>query len=257
MGKTTLWQHGIELATAAHYRVLSASPSEAEAELSFAALGDLLEPALDEVLAALPTPQRRGLAIALLREEVDGPPPDRHAVALAFLEALRTLSLRGPAADCRRRRSVARRALRFHARLRNPAAAPGTCCHPVWAAERQRTLLARARSGDPGGSCPAARGWTAERRSGSPTAERPSGPRTCPARGCAGSTSSPAAIRSLPSSSVARFSAGPSGSRRANRCRCRWRRWSTTGWPRSQSRCALRSWLRHSSRIRPRSSSDA
>lgn len=95
MGKTTLWRHGIELASAA-YSVLSASPSEWEAQLSFAALGDLLEPVLDDVLATLRKPQRSGLAVALLREEVRGPPPDPHAIALAFLEAVRTLSLRGP-----------------------------------------------------------------------------------------------------------------------------------------------------------------
>lgn len=53
MGKTTLWRHGIELASAASYRVLTASPSEPEAQLSFAALSDLLEPVLDEVLAVL------------------------------------------------------------------------------------------------------------------------------------------------------------------------------------------------------------
>jgi len=81
MGKTTLWRHGIELASAAFYGVLSASPSESEAELSFVALGDLLEPVLDEVLAALPMPQRSGLAVALLREEVEGSPPDPHAIA--------------------------------------------------------------------------------------------------------------------------------------------------------------------------------
>ena len=95
MGKTTLWRHGIELASA-HYRVLSASPSEWEGQLSFAALGDLLEPVLDDVLLTLPKPQRSGLAVALLREESHGPPPDRHAIALAFLEAVRTLSRRGP-----------------------------------------------------------------------------------------------------------------------------------------------------------------
>jgi DNA-binding CsgD family transcriptional regulator/tetratricopeptide (TPR) repeat protein len=95
MGKTTLWRHGIELASSA-YSVLTASPSEWESQLAFAALGDLLEPVLDDVLATLPKPQRTGLAVALLREEVRDPPPDPHAIALAFLEGVRTLSLRGP-----------------------------------------------------------------------------------------------------------------------------------------------------------------
>lgn len=95
MGKTTLWRHGITLASETH-RVLSASPAESEAQLSFASLRDLLEPVLDEVLNGLPKPQRRALAVALLREEVDGPPPDPHAIARAFLEAVRALSVLGP-----------------------------------------------------------------------------------------------------------------------------------------------------------------
>ncbi len=96
MGKTTLWRHGIELASGASYRVLSATPTEPEAQISFAGLSDLLELVLEEVLAVLPRPRRTGLAVALLREEVDGPPPDPHLIALAFLEAVRTLALRGP-----------------------------------------------------------------------------------------------------------------------------------------------------------------
>ena len=95
MGKTTLWRHGITLAAGTH-RVLSARPAESESQLSFASLRDLLEPFLDEVLDGLPGPQRRALAVALLREEMDGPPPDPHAIARAFLEAVRALCLPGP-----------------------------------------------------------------------------------------------------------------------------------------------------------------
>jgi hypothetical protein len=42
LGKTTVWQAGVERARAAGYRVLSARPSGAEASLAFAGLSDLL-----------------------------------------------------------------------------------------------------------------------------------------------------------------------------------------------------------------------
>jgi DNA-binding CsgD family transcriptional regulator len=92
IGKTTLWQRGLELASALSYRVLSCSPSGTEARLSFAPLGDMLEPVLDDVLPALPRPQARALATALLLEDPDGPPPDQRAIALALLGAIRTLA---------------------------------------------------------------------------------------------------------------------------------------------------------------------
>ena len=92
IGKTTLWRRGIELASARSYRVLSCSPSGSETQLSFAGLGDLLEDVLEDVLAPLPEPQRRALAVALLLEEPDGPPPDQLAVGRAFLGALRALA---------------------------------------------------------------------------------------------------------------------------------------------------------------------
>ena len=95
IGKTTLWRRGVELAAAASYRVVSCSPSESETRLSFTAIGDLLEPFIEEATAALPEPQRRALAVALLLEAGDGPPPDPRAVAIAFLGAIRALSSDG------------------------------------------------------------------------------------------------------------------------------------------------------------------
>ena len=68
IGKTTLWRHGVELAGERGYRVLSCSGSSSEAQLSFVALGDLLGDALQEVLPALPSPQSKALAVALLLE---------------------------------------------------------------------------------------------------------------------------------------------------------------------------------------------
>ena len=96
IGKTTLWRHGLELASASSYRVLSCSPSGTEARLSFAGLGDLLEPVLDDTLPALPRPQARALAVALLLEDAHGSPPDQRAIALAFLGVIRVLAEERP-----------------------------------------------------------------------------------------------------------------------------------------------------------------
>ena len=52
IGKTTVWQEGLASALQRGYRTLSCGPVEAETRLSYAALGDLLEPVLEE---ALPT----------------------------------------------------------------------------------------------------------------------------------------------------------------------------------------------------------
>jgi DNA-binding CsgD family transcriptional regulator len=96
IGKTTLWRAGIAAARERSLRVLTAAPAEAEAKLSFSALGDLLEDAIRDVLPHLPSPQKRALALALLLDDAGGPPPDRRAVAVAFLNALRALAEPGP-----------------------------------------------------------------------------------------------------------------------------------------------------------------
>ena len=43
IGKSSVWQAGVELARSRGFAVWSARPSEAEAQLSFAGLADLLE----------------------------------------------------------------------------------------------------------------------------------------------------------------------------------------------------------------------
>jgi hypothetical protein len=98
IGKTTLWRHGVELAAEPGYRVLSCSGSSSEARLSFVALGDLLGDALQEVLPALPAPQAKGLAVALLVEEAEGSSQDQRAIALALVGALRLLARSQPVA---------------------------------------------------------------------------------------------------------------------------------------------------------------
>jgi DNA-binding CsgD family transcriptional regulator len=96
MGKTTLWLAGVEAAAGRSWRILSASPTEAEATFAYAGIGDLLETADESALAPLPAPQQRALRVALLREEPEGPSADAGAVAIAFLNALRGISRDGP-----------------------------------------------------------------------------------------------------------------------------------------------------------------
>jgi DNA-binding CsgD family transcriptional regulator len=92
IGKTTLWNAGVNFAREAGHQVLSSRAAESEARLSYAALGDLLEVELPE----LPVPQQRALDAALLRDEIEGAPPDQRAVSLATLAVLRALAASGP-----------------------------------------------------------------------------------------------------------------------------------------------------------------
>ena len=96
MGKTTLWTEGVAHAEEQGLRVLQARPAESETTFSFSGLGDLLAPVVDDALAELPDPQRRALALALMLEDAEGPPPDGRAVGVAALGALRALAAEGP-----------------------------------------------------------------------------------------------------------------------------------------------------------------
>jgi DNA-binding CsgD family transcriptional regulator len=87
IGKSTVWEAGVDLARARGFAVWSARPGEAETGLSFAGLADLVEAA--GVLAGLPPPQRHALEVAVRRAEPDGPPPEPLAVAAGLLGALR------------------------------------------------------------------------------------------------------------------------------------------------------------------------
>ena len=96
IGKSTLWEAAVAKASASGFRVLRSRPAGGEVRLSYAALTDLLESALDLVLPALPPPQRRALELALLVRDDDDRPPDQRAVAAAVLHAIRSLALTGP-----------------------------------------------------------------------------------------------------------------------------------------------------------------
>jgi DNA-binding CsgD family transcriptional regulator len=96
IGKTTLWESGIEIAAAQGYVVLSARASEAEVSLSFASLADLVDSVDPEVLDSLPAPQLQALEVALRRRAPVEAAPDPFAVSAGFLSTLRALSERGP-----------------------------------------------------------------------------------------------------------------------------------------------------------------
>jgi len=95
MGKTTLWQAGVVAAEERGYRVLHALPAESETTLGFSGLGDMLDGVLDTALEPLPAGQRAAVSRALVLEETEGPVPDAHAVGVALLSVLRSLSAGG------------------------------------------------------------------------------------------------------------------------------------------------------------------
>lgn len=91
MGKTTVWSAVVEEALRRDARVLVARPSEAEAELAFAGLTDLLATADAATLRELPGLQRQALEQALRRGE-KAAAVDPVAVALGTLGVLRLLA---------------------------------------------------------------------------------------------------------------------------------------------------------------------
>ena len=64
IGKTTLWQAGVEAALASSFTVLAARPVEPETAFSFTAMG-VAGGRLDDVLPKLPGPQRSALEVGL------------------------------------------------------------------------------------------------------------------------------------------------------------------------------------------------
>jgi DNA-binding CsgD family transcriptional regulator/tetratricopeptide (TPR) repeat protein len=96
IGKTTLWEAGVEHARERGAKVIDVRASLAEARLSFAALIDLCDCIPDEAFEALPPPQRAALEVALLRAEPGPAAPRPGAIALGFLNLLRELAGDGP-----------------------------------------------------------------------------------------------------------------------------------------------------------------
>ena len=93
IGKTTLWEAGVESASTRGWLVLQARPGASETTMTFAALGDLLDPVVDEVLDEIPSMQRSALRTALLRAAPgDDQVSDQRAVALGTLGCLGALA---------------------------------------------------------------------------------------------------------------------------------------------------------------------
>jgi DNA-binding CsgD family transcriptional regulator/tetratricopeptide (TPR) repeat protein len=95
IGKSTLWGLGIGAAVGAGQIVLTTRAADSEVTLSFAGLGDLLDPVPDDVLDALPSVQRESLDAALLRSAAPAPPLPR-VIGAALLAVLRLLAARAP-----------------------------------------------------------------------------------------------------------------------------------------------------------------
>jgi DNA-binding CsgD family transcriptional regulator len=96
IGKTMLWREALAVAEVEGFSSLVARPSEAEAQLPFAGLIDLLADVLDDVLPALPGPQASALAGALLRAEAAEAPAGQLAVSVGCLGVLRLLARQRP-----------------------------------------------------------------------------------------------------------------------------------------------------------------
>jgi DNA-binding CsgD family transcriptional regulator len=96
IGKSTLWLAGVEAGRKRGLRVLSARPAEVELGVAHAALGDLLEDALPDVLPELAGPRRRALETALLLGDGNDEPLDTRTLAVAVRNALQLLAEREP-----------------------------------------------------------------------------------------------------------------------------------------------------------------
>jgi DNA-binding CsgD family transcriptional regulator len=96
IGKTTIWRWAVAAASERSFRVLTASPLSGEVGASFAALSDLFESDLIELIGALAPPRRHALAVALRIEHAGRRRPDPLAVSLAVRDALVQLSAESP-----------------------------------------------------------------------------------------------------------------------------------------------------------------
>jgi len=92
VGKTTIWQAGVDGATAVGYRVLTCRPAGTEVHLLFGGLSDLLADHVANVVDRLPKPQRRAVESVLLLADDGGRPADQRAVAAGVLGLIRELA---------------------------------------------------------------------------------------------------------------------------------------------------------------------
>ncbi len=96
IGKTTVWQFGVDAAVGRGYRVLSSRPAEAESALAYSGLTDLFRAVDSECFDELPEPQRAALDVAMLRSAPTGSAPDPRAIFTAVGGVLRVLARDAP-----------------------------------------------------------------------------------------------------------------------------------------------------------------
>ena len=96
IGKTTLWRGLLADARRRGFIVLESRAVEAEAQLAFGGLADLLNPVLDRTLDRLPAAQRLALELALQRVPVGVREPPPLAVSLGTLAAISMLAESSP-----------------------------------------------------------------------------------------------------------------------------------------------------------------
>ena len=97
IGKTILWEAGVEEAERRFGRVLTCRGVETEASLSFAVLSELFAPVLSDAMPSLAAPRRRALEVALSLAEPALLVPDVHVIGLAVLDVLDVLATSGAA----------------------------------------------------------------------------------------------------------------------------------------------------------------
>jgi hypothetical protein len=95
IGKSAIWREAISQARHRGVRTLSSRPAEAEANLSYSGLADLVDPAYDEVRDDLPPPQQQALDVALLRTLAERR-TDPRTTGTGFVSVLQALTANGP-----------------------------------------------------------------------------------------------------------------------------------------------------------------
>jgi DNA-binding CsgD family transcriptional regulator len=96
IGKTTLWQVGLDDGMHRGYKVLACRPAQSEARLSYSSVSDLFARVDEQLLRNLPDAQRQALEMALLRGGRADSTPDHRAIATAVLTVLGRLSDEAP-----------------------------------------------------------------------------------------------------------------------------------------------------------------
>ena len=96
IGKSTVWEAGVEAAASRGWLVRTSRPARSEQGLTLGGLTDLFGDVGDETLGRLPAPQRQALGVALLRIEATAESPDQRTLSVAVAGLLRLLAADRP-----------------------------------------------------------------------------------------------------------------------------------------------------------------